>query len=192
VTNHHNTSDSTGLHGATTQPHTYTVGVADEHGMLDGQLYRQVMGQFLAGVTIITASNNGTPVGMAVSAFSSLSMDPPLVLFCPQKKSSTWALVDAAGHYAVNILAGEHQHISQQMSSKAEDKFADIGWHTESTGSPVLDEALGWIDCRTEHVYDGGDHWIVVGRILAMGWRDGAPLGYHRGSYGSFSPAVAD
>jgi 3-hydroxy-9,10-secoandrosta-1,3,5(10)-triene-9,17-dione monooxygenase reductase component len=166
--------------------HTYTTGVADENGVVDTALYRQVMGQFLAGVTIITASHEGKPVGMAVSAFSSLSMDPALVLFCPQKSSSTWAMVDSAGHYAVNILGAEHEHISRQMSSKAEDKFAGIGWHTEHSGSPVLDEALGWIDCRTAAIHDGGDHWIVVGQILSLGWRDGSPLAYHRGSYGSF------
>jgi 3-hydroxy-9,10-secoandrosta-1,3,5(10)-triene-9,17-dione monooxygenase reductase component len=167
------------------RPH-YQVGVADTTGAIDSQLYRQVMGQFLAGVTIITAANPSGPVGMAVSAFSSLSMEPPLVLFCPQKRSATWALVEDAGHYAVNILGSGQEHISRQMSSKAEDKFAGIDWHTESTGSPVLDDALGWIDCRTEQVHDGGDHWIVVGRVLALGWREGEPLGYHRGAYGRF------
>jgi 3-hydroxy-9,10-secoandrosta-1,3,5(10)-triene-9,17-dione monooxygenase reductase component len=168
-------------------PHHYTTGVADAYGVVDSGLYRQVMGQFLAGVTIITAAHEGGPVGMAVSSFTSLSMEPALVLFCPQKKSSTWSLVEAAGHYAVNILGAEHEQISRQMSSKADDKFAGIGWHTESSGSPVLDEALGWIDCRTHAIHDGGDHWIVVGQILSLGWRDGAPLGYHRGSYGQFS-----
>jgi 3-hydroxy-9,10-secoandrosta-1,3,5(10)-triene-9,17-dione monooxygenase reductase component len=175
--------DNTSFSGA----HTFTVGAPDDNGVVDTQLYRQVMGQFLAGVTIITAAHESGPVGMAASSFTSLSMDPPLVLFCPAKNSSSWAKIDAAGHFAVNVLAAEHEHVSRQMSSKVDDKFAGVAWHVEASGSPVLDEALGWIDCRTEHVYEGGDHWIVVGRVLALGWREGDPLGYHRGSYGRFA-----
>ncbi len=167
--------------------HLYNAGSADESGAVEAILYRQVMGQFLAGVTVITASDAGVPVGMAASSFTSLSMDPPLVLFCPAKSSSTWARIADAGNFAVNVLASEHEDVSKQMSSKAADKFAGIAWHTEVTGSPVLDDALGWTDCRTEHVYEGGDHWIVVGRVLALGWRDGEPLGYHRGAYGRFA-----
>lgn len=166
--------------------HLYSAGSADESGAVDALLYRQVMGQFLAGVTVITAMDNGSPVGMAASSFTSLSMEPPLVLFCPAKSSTTWARISEAGHYAVNVLGVEHEDVSRQMSSKAVDKFAGLRWHTEASGSPVLDDALGWIDCRTEHVYEGGDHWIVVGRVLALGWRDGEPLGYHRGAYGRF------
>jgi 3-hydroxy-9,10-secoandrosta-1,3,5(10)-triene-9,17-dione monooxygenase reductase component len=149
------------------------------------------MGQFLAGVTIITAMHDAgdgpVPVGMAASSFTSLSMDPPLVLFCPGKTSSSWARIEAAGHFAVNVLAHDHEHVSRQMSSKVEDKFAGVPWHIDASGSPVLDEALGWIDCRTEHIYEGGDHWIVVGRVLSLGWREGEPLAYHRGSYGRFA-----
>ncbi len=167
--------------------HLYNAGFADDSGEVDSTLYRQVMGQFLAGVTVITATHNGVPVGMAASSFTSLSMNPPLVLFCPAKSSSTWASISDAGHYAVNVLAAEHEDVSKQMSSKSADKFAGLAWHTEVSGSPVLDDALGWIDCRTEHVYEGGDHWIVVGRVLALGWRDGEPLGYHRGAYGRFT-----
>ena len=167
-------------------PYRYLSGAADDAGAIDGALYRQVMGQFLAGVTVITAMEDGTPVGMAASSFTSLSMDPPLVLFCPARSSSTWARIAEAGHYAVNVLAAEHEPVSRAMSSKAPDKFTGLRWHTEVTGCPVLDDALGWIDCRTEHVYEGGDHLIVVGRVLALGWRDGDPLGYHRGFYGRF------
>jgi 3-hydroxy-9,10-secoandrosta-1,3,5(10)-triene-9,17-dione monooxygenase reductase component len=167
--------------------HRYVVGSADDAGAVDGSLYRQVMGQFLAGVTVITAMNEGVPVGMAASSFTSLSMEPPLVLFCPGKNSGTWARIAEAGHYAVNILGAEHESVSRQMASKSDDKFAGLAWHTEASGCPVLDDALGWIDCRTEHIYDGGDHWIVVGRVLALGWRDGDPLAYHRGAYGTFA-----
>jgi 3-hydroxy-9,10-secoandrosta-1,3,5(10)-triene-9,17-dione monooxygenase reductase component len=165
---------------------TYSVAVADENGVVDKGSFRAVMGSFLAGVTVITADHADGPVGMAASAFSSLSMDPGLILFCPQKSSSTWAKIDEVGHFAVNILAEEHQQVSQQMASPG-DKFAGINWHGESTGSPVLDDALAWIDCVIKDRFDGGDHWIVVGQIKSLGHRDGTPLAYYRGAYGKLA-----
>ncbi len=175
-----------------TTNHQFHVEAANSEGAIDGQIYRQVMGQFLAGVTIITAAHETGPVGMAVSSFSSLSMDPPLVLFCPQKRSATWALIEAAGQFAVNILAVEDEHVSRQMSSKVPDKFAGLDWHTRTTGAPVLNSALGWIDCDIADVHEGGDHWVAVGRVRSLGWREGSPLAYHRGSYGSFAPNASN
>jgi 3-hydroxy-9,10-secoandrosta-1,3,5(10)-triene-9,17-dione monooxygenase reductase component len=155
--------------------------------VIDTALYRLVMGSFLTGVTIITALDDDGPIGMAASSFTSLSMDPALVLFCAGKNSSSWPRIQRTGHYAVNILAADHQEISRQMSSKVPDKFDGLGWHAEATGAPVLDEALAWIDCSIEAEHEGGDHIIVVGRVLSLGARDGDPLGYFRGGYGNFT-----
>ncbi len=145
------------------------------------------MGSFLTGVTVITAASEDGPVGLAASSFTSLSMDPALVLFCPGSHSSSWPKIEASGHFAVNVLAHEQQDVSKQMSSKVPDKFDGVPWRTEKTGSPVLDEALAWIDCSIEAVYPGGDHVIVVGRVLALGARDGLPLAYFRGKYGNYA-----
>jgi 3-hydroxy-9,10-secoandrosta-1,3,5(10)-triene-9,17-dione monooxygenase reductase component len=154
---------------------------------IDTALYRLVMGSFLTGVTVITAVDDGTPVGLAASSFTSVSMHPPLVLFCAGSHSSSWPRIQRSGTFGVNILADEQQHVSKQMSSKVPDKFADVPWRTEVSGSPILDEALAWIDCSIESEHVAGDHIIVVGRVLALGARDGAPLAYFRGHYGKYA-----
>ncbi len=156
--------------------------------VIDGPLYRQVLGHFLTGVTVITAVSGGEPVGMAASSFTSLSMDPPLVLFCAGIASSSWPRIQQAGHYCVNVLGSTQEHVSRQFASKADDKFQGVGWRTERSGAPVLTDALAWIDCRIENEFDGGDHVIVVGRVLALGNQDSdGPLAYFRGGYGNFS-----
>ncbi len=154
---------------------------------IDGATYRTVMGHFLTGVTVITATDGGDPVGMAASSFTSLSMDPPLVLFCAGTGSSTWPRIQRSGHYCVNILSSEQESVSRQFASKVPDKFAGVGWAPGASGSPRLTDALAWIDCRIEAEHLAGDHVIVVGRVLALGHRDGEPLAYYRGGYGAFS-----
>jgi 3-hydroxy-9,10-secoandrosta-1,3,5(10)-triene-9,17-dione monooxygenase reductase component len=156
---------------------------------IDGALYRQVMGHFLTGVTVISAIDpeNGEPVGLAASSFTSVSMDPALVLFCAATSSSTWPRIRASGAYCVNVLASDQERVSRQFSSKG-DKYADVSWHAGSSGSPIFDEALAWIDCRIDAVHDAGDHVIVVGAVLDLGSRDAeGPLAYYRGGYGAFT-----
>jgi 3-hydroxy-9,10-secoandrosta-1,3,5(10)-triene-9,17-dione monooxygenase reductase component len=157
---------------------------------IDGTIYRHILGHFITGVTIITAIDPETqlPVGLAASSFTSVSMDPPLVLFCAAKTSSTWPRISAAKHYCVNILGDDHEHLSRQFSSKGADKFAGVAWHAGPSGAPVFDEALAWIDCSMHNEVDGGDHIIAVGRVLALGDRGhGGPLAYYRGGYGSLN-----
>lgn len=157
---------------------------------VDSALFRQVLGHFPTGVTVITAVADGVPSGLAVGSFASLSLDPPLVLFCPAKTSSSWPTIEAAGHFCVNILAEDQGDLSGVFASKSEDKFAGIDWATRATGAPVLPDVLAWIDCEIHEVLDGGDHWIVVGLVkeLSAGDRpDGVgPLLFYRGSYGRF------
>ena len=159
------------------------------HGpVIDGAQFRHVLGHFLTGVTIITAIDPETdgPVGLAASSFTSVSLDPPLVLFCAGKNSSTWPRIQAAGSYCVNILGDDQEVLSRQFSGKG-DKFAGVGWRKGQSGSPVLESALAWIDCTIDSEVDGGDHVIVVGRVQEMGARDhGGPLAYFRGGYGVF------
>ena len=145
------------------------------------------MGSFLTGVTVITGLDDDQPVGMAASSFTSLSMDPALVLFCAGKYSSTWPRIQRSRHFAVNVLSLTQEDVSRQMSSKVPDKFLGVSWHAEQSGAPILDEALAWIDCSIEAEHDGGDHIIVVGRVLSLGARDGEPLAYFRGGYGNYA-----
>ena len=156
--------------------------------VIDGAEFRHVLGHFLTGVTIITATDPDTnaPVGLAASSFTSVSLDPPLVLFCAGKSSSTWPRIQAAGSYCVNILGDDQEVLSRQFSGKG-DKFAGVGWRKGASGSPVLEASLAWIDCVIDSEVDAGDHVIVVGRVQELGAKDhGGPLGYFRGGYGLF------
>jgi flavin reductase (DIM6/NTAB) family NADH-FMN oxidoreductase RutF len=155
---------------------------------IDQARFRQVLGHFPTGVTVITAAPEGLPpVGLAVGSFCSLSLDPPLVLFCAAKSSSSWPKIEAVGSFCVNILAEDQEEVCRQFASKAEDKFAGVGYRPGHTGAPILHDVLGWIDCRLESVTDGGDHVIVVGRVLELEVaHEGRPLVFFRGGYGRF------
>jgi 3-hydroxy-9,10-secoandrosta-1,3,5(10)-triene-9,17-dione monooxygenase reductase component len=155
---------------------------------IDQARFRQVLGHFPTGVTVITAAPEGAPpVGLAVGSFCSLSLDPPLILFCAAKSSSSWPKIEAVGSFCVNILAEDQEEVCRQFASKAEDKFAGVGYRPGHTGAPILHDVLGWIDCRMESVTDGGDHVIVVGRVLELEVaHEGKPLVFFRGGYGRF------
>jgi flavin reductase (DIM6/NTAB) family NADH-FMN oxidoreductase RutF len=164
-----------------TTPHAPEIASAD---------FRHVLGHFLTGVTIITATDpdTGEPVGLAASSFTSVSMDPPLVLFCAGKTSSSWARIHEAGVFCVNVLGEEQESVSRAFSTRGVDKFAGVAWTKGVSGSPVLTDALAWMDCSMHNEVDAGDHIVAIGRILALGARDhGGPLGYFRGGYGRFA-----
>lgn len=154
----------------------------------DSAKFRQVLGHFPTGVTVITAAAEGGPVGMAVGSFASVSLDPPLVAFFPDKGSSTWPRIEASGHFCVNILAEYQEDVCRRFASKGDDKFAGLGWGPAGSGAPLLAGVLAWIDCDIEAVTDAGDHHCVLGRVreLAVA-QDGAPLIFFRGGYGRFA-----
>lgn len=148
---------------------------------------RTVFGHFATGVTLVTAVDDGEPVGMAANSFTSVSLDPPLALFCAAKSSSTWPRIQAAGHWAANILAEDGEEMCRTFAMKGADRFTGVGWQPGPSGAPILDEALAYVDCETEAEHDAGDHVIVVGRVLRVGHRiDGRPLLFYRGGYGRF------
>jgi flavin reductase (DIM6/NTAB) family NADH-FMN oxidoreductase RutF len=151
----------------------------------DEARFRQVLGHFPTGVTVITANTAEGPVGMAVGSFTSLSLDPPQVLFCAGKASTSWPRIREHGSFSVNILAEDQEEISRVFASKAADKFAEIGWHRSRSGNPRLDGALAHIDCRIGAIVESGDHSIVVGEVdeLAVA-HEGRPLVFFRGGYG--------
>ncbi|HLG00321.1 MAG TPA: flavin reductase family protein [Acidimicrobiia bacterium] len=156
---------------------------------IDGALYRQVLGHFATGVTVITAVDSGEPVGMAANSFTSVSLDPPLVLFCAGTSSTTWPRIDAAGAYAVNILAGDQEEVSRKFAAKDGDRFEGVGWSTAVTGSPILDGALAYLDCTIDARHDAGDHVLVVGRVVDLAVpREGPPLLFFRGGYADLAP----
>ena len=147
--------------------------------------FRQVLGQFATGVTIITAMDDSAPVGVAANSFTSVSIDPPLVLFCVGRSSSTWPRIEKARRFAVNILGDHQEELSGLFATKGADRFGQTEWRVGVGGSPVLHDTLAYLDCEFWNEYDGGDHIIVVGRVLDLGvQREGAPLLFFRGKYG--------
>ncbi|MFJ3724138.1 flavin reductase family protein [Streptomyces sp. NPDC090045] len=164
----------------------------DERAPVSPAEFRAVLGNFASGVTVITAppgEDEAGPAGFACQSFASLSLDPPLVTFMVARTSTTWPRIARAGVFCVNILGAEQGELCRSFAVSGADKFAGVG-HTPApvTGSPQLDAVPAWIDCRIQAVHTGGDHLIVVGRVVAMGAAgEGEPLLFHKGRFGRFS-----
>jgi flavin reductase (DIM6/NTAB) family NADH-FMN oxidoreductase RutF len=159
---------------------------AGEEVAVDPAHFKDVLGRFSTGVVVVTALKEGEPAGMSAQSVVSLSLDPPLVLFCPAKASTSWPRIRAAGRFALNILASDQQETSVAFSRSGGDKFAGVAWEPGRTGAPLLIGALGHVECVLEHVYDGGDHEIAVGRVVDLAVRrDASPLIFYRGAYAS-------
>ncbi|EKT77673.1 flavin reductase family protein [Rhodococcus sp. IEGM 248] len=156
---------------------------------IDPRRFRTVLGQFCTGVTIITTIDDGVPVGFACQSFAALSLEPPLVLFCPTKTSRSWAAIERSGIFCVNVLAEEQQSTCARFGSRDPDKFAGIDWTESPLGSPILTGSLAHIDCSLESVHDGGDHWVAFGRVSSLSEiREERPLLFYRGQYTGIEP----
>ena len=134
--------------------------------------FRDVLGLFCSGVTVITSVSDGNPVGMTCQSFSSVSLDPPLVMFSPAKTSRAWPLMQRAGFFCVNILAADQSELSNGMATKGDEKFAGVSWTTAATGAPLIEGVLGYVDCTVHQVIEAGDHYIVIGRVKELGFGD--------------------
>lgn len=152
---------------------------------IDSARFRQVLGHFPTGVTVVTAATPDGPAGLAVGSFFSVSLEPPLVAFCAAKTSSSYPKIADAGHFVVNVLAEDQEDVSRVFASKGTDKFAGIGYRRAlGTGAPVIEGVVAWIGCDIEDVHEAGDHWIVVGLVHEMEiGHEGGPLVFFRGGY---------
>jgi 3-hydroxy-9,10-secoandrosta-1,3,5(10)-triene-9,17-dione monooxygenase reductase component len=150
--------------------------------------FRDVLGRFATGVTVMTSLHDGRPVGMTAQSFASVSLSPPMVLFCPAKTSRAWPLMEEAGFFCVNILAADQEELSVRMATKADEKFDGVAWSPSKSGAPLIDGVLGHVDCTVHAVHDAGDHYVVIGRVQALELGDDeAPLLYYKGGYGGFT-----
>lgn len=150
----------------------------------DEASFRAVLGHFATGITVITAMDGDEPVGLAANSFTSVSLDPPLVLFCAAKSSTTWPRIHSAGHFTVNVLDERQEEVCRLFAERGADRFARIGWHVERHG-PILDDVHAYMECTVEAEHDAGDHVIVVGRVHALGLAaDAGPLLFYQGRYG--------
>lgn len=158
--------------------------------MLDTPEFRRILGHWASGVAIVTTRTaEGRACGLTANAFTSLSLDPLMVLVCIEKNADTHDCVEQSGTFAVNILRSDCETLARRFAAwEVERKFEGLAHHAEQTGSPVLDDALAWVDCRLVAQHDGGDHTIFVGEVLAGDAKEGTPLLYYRGGYGRFTP----
>lgn len=157
----------------------------DTPRIVDPAVMREVLGHFASGVTVVTAVTADGPIGFTCQSFSSLSLEPPLVVFAPARSSYTWRRLRDIGRFCVNVLAEGQDDVSQNFARSVADKFEGVPWTPSAHGAPVLDDIVAWIDCELWAEYDGGDHTLVVARVLDLGAHpDRRPLLYHRGAYG--------
>jgi flavin reductase (DIM6/NTAB) family NADH-FMN oxidoreductase RutF len=155
----------------------------------DPRAFRIALGSFATGVTVVTARDaEGQPVGITANSFASVSLDPPLVLWSPAKRSRRFAAFAEATSFAVHVLAQDQQSVCDAFV-RAQGGFADVGWSEGPEGLPLLDGCLARFLCRREAVLDGGDHVILLGRVWEAARRDGPPLVFQAGRYGGFLPA---
>jgi flavin reductase (DIM6/NTAB) family NADH-FMN oxidoreductase RutF len=153
--------------------------------------FRRVLGHLPTGVTVITADHSDGPVGMACNSVTSVSLQPPLISFCPARTSETWPALRAAGRFCVNVMADHHEQATRAFARKDVDRFAGVSHHSR-IGGPALDDAVAWLDCEIYAEHDAGDHVIVVARVVGLEARNGAePLMFFRGTYGTFTPQIA-
>lgn len=163
---------------------------ATSHNVIEGGTFRHVLGHYPTGVCVVTAIEpEGSKTGMVVGSFSSVSLDPPLVGFFPDKGSTSWPRIERAGRFCVNVLAGDQRDLCRRFAAKGDDKFADLSHSVSANGSPVLEDVVAWIDCTLDAVHEAGDHWLVLGRVQALDIvRPEQPLLFFRGQYGQFAP----
>jgi 3-hydroxy-9,10-secoandrosta-1,3,5(10)-triene-9,17-dione monooxygenase reductase component len=158
----------------------------------DSDRFREVLAHLPTGVTIITSHTPQGPTGMAANSFTSVSLDPPLVLFCPAKSSSTWPLIREAGAFCVNVMAGHHEQLIRQFARKGSERFAGVGYQSHPEGL-VLAEAVAWLTCLIRAEHDAGDHTIVVAQVSRLhAVPQSNPLVFLRGRYGTFQEGAAN
>lgn len=145
--------------------------------------FRNALGQFATGVTVVTTVDaQGRPVGMTVSSFNSVSLDPALVLWSLSNSTSNYAAFAKASHYAIHVLGSEHKDVALQFAQRGIDRFAGIAWQANAHGVPVLQDSVATFECRARSQYTEGDHLIMVGEVLdCLHTPDASPLLYHGG-----------
>lgn len=156
----------------------------------DSGRFRHVLGHFPTGVTIVSGMAGDRPTGLTIGSFSSVSLDPPLVGFFAALTSDTWQAIAPSGAFCVNVLGAQHAEVCWRFARRGvDDRFDDLAWHpSRETGSPIIDDAVAWIDCVVEEVHTMGDHYFVLGRVVDLRENDNdpQPLLFFRGKLGGF------
>lgn len=144
---------------------------------------RDAFGTFMTGVTVVTTLSEGRPLGFTANSFSSVSLEPPLLLVSIARSSSNYAIFSTAPGFAINILAEDQRDISNTFARPVADRFSAVAWHKGPHGAPILEGVSAWFDCATHQVIEAGDHALLIGRVEAYASVASPGLGYYRGSY---------
>jgi flavin reductase (DIM6/NTAB) family NADH-FMN oxidoreductase RutF len=164
-------------------------GAFDEHRFIPdaatARSFRNALGSFPTGVTIVTAHTQDGPVGMTVNSFASVSLDPPLVLWSPAKSSSRHGLFSEATHFGIHILSAEQTALSARFT-RGGLAFTELDWQQNEEGVPIIHGTLARFECQRYSIQDAGDHSLIIGRVLRAACRDGDPLCFSRGAFGRF------
>jgi len=155
---------------------------------IEPRALRRALGNFATGVTIVTASAGNRRVGVTANSFNSVSLDPPLILWSLAKQSGSYAVFQVASHFAVNVLAEDQLALSNQFARPATERFAGVAHYTGLGGCILLEGASASFECETFQILEGGDHWILIGKVVAFADHGRSPLLYHQGSYASVLP----
>ncbi|MEU6478205.1 flavin reductase family protein [Streptomyces sp. NPDC047017] len=151
---------------------------------IDAADFRDVLGRFASGITVVAGLDDGEPVGFACQSFASLSLDPPLVMLAVGRTSTSWPRLQRTGRFCVNILAADQQATCAALGRSGPDKFTGVPWSVSDHGTVRIDGALATVDCRLADIREAGDHHIVTGEVLDLAARgDGRPLLYFRSRY---------
>jgi 3-hydroxy-9,10-secoandrosta-1,3,5(10)-triene-9,17-dione monooxygenase reductase component len=156
--------------------------------MVDGTEFRQVMGRFATGVTVVTTRGaDGAPYGLTANAVASISLEPPLVMISIDKRAETFPHFLASRAFVINVLAAGQEALSNRFAKSGGDKFAGLAYETNAEGVPVFPDTLATIECRIVATHEAGDHVIHLGEVDATRVTDAAPLLYFHGHYGRFA-----
>ena len=157
----------------------------------DKRAFRQALGSFPTGVAIVTAiSPSRPPMGITVNSFTSVSLEPPLVLWCIDRKSDRYEVFTKVGGFTISVLGTAHEEVSSRLAQQGAHSLDGLDLIDTELGAPALADSLAFFECASEAVYEGGDHAIIVGRVLRFARREaGAPLVYFRGRYGALAQA---
>ncbi|MFT4173445.1 MAG: flavin reductase family protein [Rhodocyclaceae bacterium] len=162
----------------TTQPHR------SDHPDADGHAFRRALGMFATGITVVTArAEDGSPVGLTVNSFNSVSLHPPLVVWSLSNHVGIRHVFEHCSHYAVNVLAHDQESVSRNFAGRLAERFAGMAWHDGTTGVPLLDGCCAHFEVRNTVRHAGGDHTVFVGEVERFEWFERDPLVYFRGHY---------
>jgi flavin reductase (DIM6/NTAB) family NADH-FMN oxidoreductase RutF len=151
---------------------------------VDSWLYRRTCAQFATGITVVTVlDSNGHPHGMTVNSFSSVSLDPPLVLVSIDLTAAIVGHFISSSWFAINILAEHQEYLSRRFSSPSENRFAGVDWHQGASGTPLLDGVLAHLECSVVRTFEAGDHSVLIGEVRVAEYREGKPLIYFNSCY---------